>query len=135
MTRLPFLASTFRQRIDRSIKRILAEFALFRKIKGEGKKISASIFAWDVASTIRSLSGGISFSARYFYENSRTNVQVRFILKGESDLLNLFSHTRTNDLFPHVYVYASTLFASIRLGRADIDDMSGWILWRRKMAS
>lgn len=38
MTRLPFLASTFRQRIDRSIKRILAEFALFRKIKGEGKK-------------------------------------------------------------------------------------------------
>lgn len=124
MTRLPFLASTFRQRrlIDPSKRDSGWIRFISQKIKREGKKkITASIFARDVASTIRSLSGGISFFARYFYENSRTNVQVRFILKGESDLLNLFSRIYEWTIyFIHVYVWMRLLCSR----RYDWDDLS-----------
>lgn len=87
VTQLPFLASTFRQCIDRSVKRIPVEFVSRRKIgKRAGKRgkenkkkaktiTSVNMFSRDAASTARIPSRGISSArfiraVRYFYGNA-----------------------------------------------------------------
>jgi len=77
------------------------------KERRKDKIIASNIFPRDAASITYVFSRRISSAVQYFY--SQANVRVRFILKGGSNLLNLF---RANDLFLHVYAYTSTLLTA-----------------------
>lgn len=89
------------------------------RLEKQGKKkrqsqSASNIFPRDAASITCVPSRRISFVMRYFQNNSRRNVRVKFILRQENDLLNL---SRKWTIYSCVRLYASTLLVPTHLRR------------------